>query len=132
MSQENVEMVRRGLEEFNRGNLDAALADADAALEWHDQPELPGATVYYGLEATAEHLRSARRDLPGYRIDAEELLDAGDAVVACGRISARGRSSQIPVDRPYFAVYTIDDGRIRSIKIFGTRAEALEAVGLSE
>lgn len=29
------------------------------------------------IEATFEHLRAALRDLPGYCVDAEELLDAG-------------------------------------------------------
>ena len=132
MSAENVEMVRRGIEAFNRGDLDAALRGAHAGIEWHDQPELPGATIHHGIEATKEHLRSALRDLPGYRVDAEELLDAEAHVVLCGRISARGRASDVPVERPYVATYTIEAGLMRCVRIFGNRAEALGAAGLSE
>ncbi len=132
MSQENVDLVRHALEAFNRGDLDAALQSADPRIEWHDQRELPGAAAYYGKEATTNHLRAALRDLPGYRVDSEQVLDAGTSVIVCGRISAHGRVSNVPVDRPYFAVYAIQAGGIRSVRLFGTRAEALEAAGLSE
>ena len=55
-----------------------------------------------------------------------------DTVVVCGRVSARGHASEVPVARPYFAVYTFDAGQVRRVSIFGSRAEALEAAGLSE
>ena len=44
MSQENVEIVRRATDAFNRRNLDAVLADHDPEIMWygiHDEPE-PG------------------------------------------------------------------------------------------
>jgi len=132
MSQENVELVKRSIEMFNRGDLDALFLDADPEIEWHDQPELPGATVHRGAEAAAEHLRSAMRDLSGYRVNPEEFVDAGANVVVCGQVSAQGRASDIPVQRPHFAAYAIRAGRICRVRIFGTRAEALEAAGLSE
>ena len=54
MSQENVELVKRSVEDFNRGDLDALFPDADPEFEWHDQPELPGSTIHYGTEAAVE------------------------------------------------------------------------------
>src|SRR5215211_488669 len=132
MSQRNVELVRRGIEMFNRGDIDSLLREMDPEIEWHDQPELPGATIHYGSQATVDHLRSALRDLPGYRVDPEEFLDAEASVVVCGRISAHGRASGAPVERPYFADFATEAGRIRRARLFGTRQEALEAAGLSE
>ena len=132
MSKESVELVRRSLERFNSGDLDGALRDADPELEWHDLRELPGATVRHGREAAAEHLRSVLRALPGYHVDTDELVDLGGTVVVCGRVSAHGRTSDVPVERPYFAVYTFDAGRVRRVSIFGSRAEALEAAELIE
>jgi ketosteroid isomerase-like protein len=35
MSEENVEIVRRALDEFNRGNYETALAVLDENVEWH-------------------------------------------------------------------------------------------------
>jgi ketosteroid isomerase-like protein len=132
MSEENVETVRQTIEAFNRGDLDLVLPSVDAAIEWHDQRELPGATVHHGVHATMEHLRSVMEDLPGYRIDVEEWLEAEDTVVLCGRTSAHGRASGVQVDRPSFTTYELQAGRIRRVRIFGTRSEALEAAGLSE
>ena len=132
MSQENVEIVRTTIESFNRGDFDTLFRDADPDMQWHDQPELPGATVHRGAEGAVEHLRSVQRDLPGYRLDLEELLDAGANVVVCGRIFAQGRVSEVPVDRPAYSVFEVQAGRILSVRIFGTRAEALKAAGLSE
>jgi len=127
MSEEDVELVRRSLERFNRGALGAQTSEFDPQIEWHDQRELPGATVHHGLDATVEHLRSVQRILPGYRVDADELVDAGGTVVVSGRVSARGGASDVPVDRPFFAAITIRSGLIRRVAIFASRAEALEA-----
>lgn len=132
MSEANVRLVRRSLEDFNRGDFDALFPEPDRAFEWHDQPELPGASIHHGTEAAAEHLRSTLRDMPGYRVDPQEFLDAGRAVVVCGRVSAHGRGSGVPVDRSFFAVFFVESGRVRSVRILGTRAEGLEAAGLSE
>jgi uncharacterized protein len=132
MSEENVELVRRSLESFNRGDLDALSSDLHPEVEWYDQRELPGATVHHGREATVEHLRSALRDMPGYRVEPAEIIDAGDKVVVCGQVFARGRASEVPVERPYFSVTTVQDGHALSVRLFGTRIEALEAAGLSE
>jgi ketosteroid isomerase-like protein len=44
MSEENVEIARRSAEAFNRGDIDAWLADIDPEIEWHgvsDEPD-PG------------------------------------------------------------------------------------------
>lgn len=48
MSQENVEIVRRAIEVFNRDGPEAATTFLDPEIEWHDLPEQPDASV--GLE----------------------------------------------------------------------------------
>lgn len=132
MSQENVELVKQSIGIFNGGDVDALFRDADPEFEWHDQPELPGATVHKGADAAAEHLRSAMENLSDYRLEVEEIVDGGADVVVCGQIVAQGRTSGAPVQRPQFSAYSIRAGRIRSVRIFGTRAEAFEAAGLPE
>ena len=41
MSQENIEVVRRILETWSRGDFDAALAMMDPEIEWYDPPQEP-------------------------------------------------------------------------------------------
>jgi ketosteroid isomerase-like protein len=138
MSQENVELVRRLFGFWNRtsgvGEEAADLAGEffDPDVEWHDQPELPGATVHHGIEEVGRHLAAAQETLDYDRTDLLEVLDAGPRVLAAYRIHARGRASGTPVERHAFQVYSFRGARIACVEIFGTRSEALEAAGLSE
>jgi ketosteroid isomerase-like protein len=67
-----------------------------------------------------------------WRFVPERLLDAGEQVVVFARIVAVGHESHVPIERKTTHVWTIRDGRARSIRIYPNRSDALEAVGLSE
>ena len=54
MSQENVEIVRRGYESWNRDDMEAGLRDLDPEIEW--RPRLGTA----GVRATVYHPCSSR------------------------------------------------------------------------
>ena len=131
-------MVRRLLGFWNRtsgvGEVAADLAGEffDPDVEWHDQPELPGATVHHGIEEVGRHLAAVQEALDYDRTDLLEVLDADQRVLAAYRIHARGRASGAPVERDVFHVYTFRCARIACVEIFGTRTEALEAAGLEE
>jgi ketosteroid isomerase-like protein len=62
----------------------------------------------------------------------EEIIDLGEQVVAVLRISGRGRRSGVSVSQQVAMVWTFVGGRIVHGRSFTTRAEALEAAGLSE
>ena len=47
-------------------------------------------------------------------------------------LSAVGRTSGIPVDRVTWDVFRFRDGKVASARVYLTKAEALEAVGLEE
>ena len=59
-------------------------------------------------------------------------LDGGDWVLALGRIRGEGRSSGVAIDARAGWVARFSDGRVTSFHTYPDRAEALEAVGLSE
>jgi ketosteroid isomerase-like protein len=138
MSEENVDLVRRLFALWNRtsavGEEAADLAGEffDPDVEWHDQPELPGATVHHGIEEVGRHLAAAQEALDYARTDLLELLDADPRVLAGYRFHALGRASGAPVERDAFCVFSFRGARIACVEIFGSRSEALEAAGLSE
>jgi ketosteroid isomerase-like protein len=138
MSEENVELVRRLFTLWNRtSGVGVEVADLtgeffDPDVEWHDQRELPGATVHHGIEEVWRHIAATQEALDYERTDLLELLDADPRVFAACCFHARGRSSGAPVDRDAFHVYSFHGVRIACVEIFGTRGEALEAAGLSE
>jgi ketosteroid isomerase-like protein len=138
MSQENVEVVRRAHEVFNRVGLGSENTYRIAAdllhpeVEWHDQRELPGATVHHGIEEVMRHLASAEESVHYEPADLLEIRDAGPCVVAVYRIHARGRLSGVPVEREAAHVYRFREARIERVEIFASRTEAFEAAGLRE
>ena len=63
----------------------------------------------------------------------QELIDAGDKVVAFIRTSARGKGSGVEVEAHVWNLWTFRDGTLVEWKYFGDdKAAALEAAGLSE
>ena len=92
MSQENVDMVRRAFEAFNRGNRDAAVADVAPDFEYVASGAIPGATGNYrgpeGFKRFTEWLLDQFDDV---RVDLTEVIEAGDQVVV--RTTSRGAVS---------------------------------------
>ena len=130
MSQENVELARRGAEALNRHDFEAIAEGMDPLIEWNDQRELPGAASHHGVEAVLRHLRATFEDWADFRVEAQEFVEAADHVVITTRVSAKGQVSGAPVERVTFAINEYRAGRLLRVSIYGTKAEALKAVGL--
>jgi uncharacterized protein len=137
MSQENVERVRRGYEAFNRGDLASAAKDFDPNFEWKipfQLPDSPPDETYRGPESVISFWQTWRAAFLDFRIEIEEIIDTGDKVIVFGGVRGRGAGSGADVQTPSFPqVWTFGhDGRPVRVEMYPTRAEALEAVGLSE
>jgi ketosteroid isomerase-like protein len=137
MSQENVERIRRGYEAFNRGDLAGAAKDFDPSFEWRislQLPDSPPDETYRGPEDIIRFWETWRAAFDDFRIELEEIIDAGDHVIVFARVRGRGVGSGADVETPTFPqVWTLGhDGRPVRVEMYPGRAEALEAVGLSE
>ena len=136
MSQENVELLRQGFAEFARGDVEAVLERMDPDIDWHPAllPIL-GMETIRGREALRKFLT---RDLfeegfDEFRADPVSYEDlGGDAVLVTVRYTGRGKSSGLEFDQTYASLYRIRGGKTMSMRDYSTRAEALEAAGLSE
>ena len=66
------------------------------------------------------------------RPEPEEFVDAGDDILCAYRLHGRGRGSEVPVvSQTMYDVYTVRGGRIVRRRLYATRREAREAVGLT-
>jgi ketosteroid isomerase-like protein len=140
MSQENVELVRRGIKEFKAG-----LARGDPAVifdsgivapgaEWIPDPKAPLGLrlVYRGREGFVEFMRTWTENWD-WSIDLERVIDAGDdRVVAMYHQHATGRASGATVEMHMALLYEFENGQVIRMRNFLDPAEALEAAGLSE
>ena len=129
MSRENVEIVRRALGLATRRDDEATFALYDPEVEIHGQVD---GDTYRGLTGVRLYFRDWYASWRDFSTDAEEWIDAGENVIAALHIRAQGRQSGVPVDQHVWHVWTLRDGKLWRLRVYATKVEALEAVGLSE
>jgi ketosteroid isomerase-like protein len=133
MSQNNVDLVRRGL--ASPDNF-WALLDEHVVFNTpnvpHDILDVYGTPVLVGRRAVIDVTRSYWGTWDDYHLDAEELIDAGSSVVGVVRERGRGKGGGVPFDRRFAQVWTFSQDRIVRMEVFSEKAEALEAAGLGE
>jgi ketosteroid isomerase-like protein len=129
MSQENVEIVRRALELSTRRDDEATFALYDPEVEIHGQVD---GDTYRGLTGVRMYFRDWFAAWRDFSIQAEEWIDSGEDVIVALHVRARGRQSGVPVDQHVWHVWTLRNGTLWRLRIYATKAEALEAAGLTE
>jgi ketosteroid isomerase-like protein len=133
MSQENLEIVRRAWEARVSRGIDAVLEyfTDDCVIE--DFPELPDHGVYRGRQGVREINRHFLEMWGEFVQEPVECIDGGgDLVVAVIAMRLRGKSSGTPVASQAVWVHELRNGKIARMRAFTTKAQALEAAGLSE
>ena len=132
MSEQNVEIVRRHTEAWNRRDLTAwlALFSSGAEIDWsRSRGPLKGA--YRGrdeLEVFWDAFWSTFEDV---QVEMHGFTKVGSEVVVPNTAHIRGRQGIEVVARSTF-VFTVENGQITRFRMFQERAEALEAAGLRE
>src|SRR5215207_5321850 len=124
MSEENVELVRRAVEAFNRREL--VFEDFDPEIEWVEDPRYPGAETFQGRSGVERSVQKWWDAWGEITIRLEEVIDFGDRVVIAGHTEARGHGSDVRVTAEVGGVYEFRDGKIVRVHALGSRAEALE------
>ena len=135
MSQENVEIVGQLYDEhWARGDFSATGFFDPEVVYSRIGTETPGMEgEWHGLEGMAAGTREYFRALSDLRIEAERIIDLGDdRVLVLTRQTARGKLSGAPFEHELADLLTLEDGKIVGLAAYWRRAEALEAVGLSE
>ena len=134
MSKENVEIVRRGHETFNRRDLDAYLAlhHPDSEFTPYERA-IEGLGPYRGHDDIRRWWKESFETLPDFTVELTEIRDLGeDLVFVQGRLRGHGAGSGAPFERTYWGLFRLRDKRVTWWHAFQSEAEALEAAGLSE
>jgi ketosteroid isomerase-like protein len=133
MSRENLDLIRRANAAFNAGDWDGWLALLDRDFAYYEGGSyLDTPSVVRGRDQMRSAIESFVADLDGFRADIVELIDAGDRVLCMTRWRGTGRSSGLPVELLEAIVYSVRNGLLSEGRVFPDRAEALEALELSE
>ena len=132
MPQENMRLVERAIAAINARDIEAyrACCTEDVKLE---TPMAAVGGVYEGIDGIRRFLTDVEEAAPDFRIELNGVEEVDSKrVIAFLRSSSTGRASGIRMAWPSTNVYDLIDGKIRHVRIFLDRQEALKAVGLEE
>ena len=133
MSQENVELFRRGTDALENGGLDDALIEEIIDPDVIFEPlRAPVSGTYRGHEGIRQFIADTAESFDVFRFDRSDIRDLGDRVLAIGTLRIRARQGGIETDVPTAGIATYRDGRLIHWKDFGDKTKALEAAGLTE
>lgn len=132
MSQENVELVQRMIEAYNRRDPDGlrAVFDTDAELDWSASKGVE-AGVYRGIDAVMGWLTGYLDTFDKVVIGPERFIEWDDSVVVPNVTVFHGRDGVKATARSAF-VYEVQGSRIKRFCLYQDTQQALEAVGLTE
>jgi uncharacterized protein len=134
MSQENVEIVRGAYDAFNRAGVDEFLEHLHPDAEYDITAAIgPYAGMYYGRTAIRHFLAEYFESWEYVRMEPEELIEADqEHVVVLLHMHMRGKGSGAAVDAHPTNVWTVRGGKAVRIAVYNDKAEALEAVRVTE
>jgi ketosteroid isomerase-like protein len=129
VSQENIDLVRAV---YAASDPLTTLADRVAPdIEVDFTAVYPDQPVLRGLEAVRRFRTTGPWGTLSFEPERYLWVDEGRILVIV-KVTASGRESGVPVANSSAHEFTVRDGLITRLRVFGDRREALEAVGLSE
>jgi ketosteroid isomerase-like protein len=142
MSQENVELARRGYSALNAAYESGDVSRLLPFFEETCDPDIvltttgrlfPESGEWRGYQGLLVRFTAAQMEaLSQMWIEPQEYIDAGDRVVVPVRLGGQARHTGIEMDFAVAHVFAFRDGKATRLDVFPNKAEALEAVGLSD
>ena len=133
MSQENVEMVRRGVDAFNRGVFEGVAAEFASDFEYVASGAIPGVGgVYRGPEEYTRFQEAFWGEFDEQHGEINEVIEAGDQVLVSLTFRGRGKQSGVETRWEVWQAWTVRDDKVIRGHGYTSREEALEAAGLRE
>ena len=131
MSQESVELFRRGIEHFMRTG-EPLWETLDEQIEIHDH-DILDAREYRGHAGWTSWFEDWGAAFAETIVEPEEFIDADDDhVIIVWRITATGQGSGVKLERQDAMLVTVRDGKTVRIDYYNSKQQALDAADLKE
>jgi ketosteroid isomerase-like protein len=128
MSAENVELVRRAFDDWNRGVREIRADEVDPEIEVHSR--MLG-RVLRGVDGLRTWFTEIDEQFGRWQLDVDEIREANpDRLLVLGSIHLRGRESGVEFEQPMAWLIDFREGRLLRIQMYVDRSEALAAAGL--
>jgi ketosteroid isomerase-like protein len=127
VSQSNVEIVRGGLDAWNRRDVDAVLQVLHPEAELHPMKAVLEGTVYRGAEGFKAFNRDMAEDWESFHLEGNEFRDLDDStVLVLGTVHGRAASG-MDIEAPAAWVCRLVDGKVTRVQFYADEAAALAA-----
>jgi ketosteroid isomerase-like protein len=124
------ELARRGVEAYNRGDLEELIELADPELRLVPVRSLLEGGEYRGYEGIRQFLADMDEDWQRREIVIDQISETGDGVLVLGTFRAVGRSGN-EVSQPVAWHTRYRDGKLLSLVAYTDQESALQSLGLS-
>jgi len=131
MSQENVSLIRGIYEGFAAGDVGAVLGAMSPGIVWNEAENFPYAdgNPYVGPEAVAQGVFArCIGEWDGFAVAIDEILDAGDTIVALGHYSGSYKASGRPIHAQLAHVWRVKDGKAAAFQQYTDTLQVARAI----
>jgi ketosteroid isomerase-like protein len=114
MSRENVALIQGIYEGFAAGDVGAVLGAMSPGIVWNEAENFPYSdrNPYVGPQAVAEGVFArCIGEWDGFAVNVEEILDAGDTIVALGRYGGSCKATGKAMRPQMVHVWRVADGK---------------------
>ena len=112
MARENVELVRRGYDAWNKGDRQWVLDHMSPEVEWIAPPDDPDPGTYRGHEGVLRFWEQWRSAVGQLKFEEIEAIEVGDHVVITAQRSGVGEHSGLAVSDTVIQVFTFDGDKV--------------------
>ena len=132
MSQENVALIRGIYDGFAAGEVAAVLGAMSPDIVWNEAENFPYAdgNPYVGPQAIAEGVFArCIGEWDGFAVTVEEILDAGDTIVALGRYGGSCKATGKAMNPQLAHVWRVADGEAVAFQQYVDTLQVARATG---
>ena len=128
MASANVEIIRRGLDAYNKGDVEAVLETADPDIEFVPLRSLVVGGSYRGHEGIRRFFEDLGDEWEGFSIGNEEFREREGSVLLLGEFAAKGKASGMQVHSPVAWLFELRAGKVVRMRAYSSQDEALQAI----
>jgi ketosteroid isomerase-like protein len=130
MTEDNLDVIRRGYEAFGRGDINALLESFDEQIQWvtPGPPELATSGKRTGRQEVAEFFGAVNQAFDIQRFEPEEFIAQSDRIVVLGSETARVKTTGKVIELDWVHVFKMRNGKVVAFQEFFDTAAVVAAM----
>ena len=130
MAQENVELVHQLVDAVAEQDLARLIQLTDPEVEFHSVfAQLREGGVYRGHDGIRQYMKDVAETAEILQATIDDTLAVGALVLAVGRLTYRGKGSQVETEAPVGYFLKVRRGRLLKLRAFQDPEQAIAAFG---